>query len=92
VSRGNISGTYPDSSGGTVVFNCRDGEERSYHYAMPDFLEILGGADPASFTPDGGGGVDFAETLLEVQEAGATDTGAITAIGEDIAELGLLGL
>jgi len=83
---------YGDTQGGTVSFNCRNGEQRSYHYSMPDFLEIVGGADPASFTPDGeGGGDGFAEALEEVQAAGAGDAGAATAgIGEAVIDIGLL--
>lgn len=85
MSTENIIDMTPDAAGGvTVTFSCHRGGNRSYHYSMPDSLAIMGGADPAEYTPDEGGGVggDVATIFSDVEEAAgeiATDIGEIGA-------------
>jgi hypothetical protein len=85
ISTANIIDMTPDEAGGvTVTFSCHRSGNRSYHYSMPDSIAIMGGADPADFTPDSSGG-----------SAGFGDIAAAGEIGEigeiaDIAELGAL--
>ena len=50
MSTGNIIGKFPDKTGGTVVFQCRSGEQRSYHYNSQDFAEIALGSDPKGYS------------------------------------------
>lgn len=80
----------PDGSGGSVSFACRDGETPTYHYSLPDFLEILSGSDPKDFVPDGGGGDGVEDVLIESGE----ETGAAEIAGDiaDIGEIGAIGL
>ena len=88
MSRGNINGMYADPSGGTVVFNCRRGEVRSYHYGMADFLEILGGSDPKDFLPDGEGG--GSGEIGDIGTGDAAEAGSIADVGDAIIDIGLI--
>lgn len=65
MSRGNIVATIPDPSGGTIIFSCRDGSTRAYHYGLKEFMAIGAGADPK----DEPQGADLDEAILAAAEA-----------------------